>query len=172
MVCCQSMRPSTLSNIFSTEITGPIEIRFYVEPLCLAGTKVYIIGPGHMTKMATMPIYGKNLLQIFSRTMSDDLETLPTVNVNFVHLGFYMGKSWKKESYKIKVQRDVFETYNKWIKWDSLSVGIVFFSPKVVCTWFQAIIYPHFQTSFSQKPLSRMKSNFMWNIYIWLMGTW
>ena len=23
--------------------------------------KVYIFGPGHMTKMATMPIYGKNL---------------------------------------------------------------------------------------------------------------
>ena len=25
------------------------------------GTKVYINGPGHMTKMAAMPIYGKNL---------------------------------------------------------------------------------------------------------------
>ena len=25
------------------------------------GQKVYINGPGHMTKMATMPIYGKNL---------------------------------------------------------------------------------------------------------------
>ena len=24
------------------------------------GTKVYINGPGHMTKMAAMPIYGKN----------------------------------------------------------------------------------------------------------------
>ena len=38
--------------------------------LCLAGTKVYIIGPGHMTKMAATPIYGKNLLKIFiSRTI-------------------------------------------------------------------------------------------------------
>ena len=25
------------------------------------GKSVYIIGPGHMTKMAAMPIYGKNL---------------------------------------------------------------------------------------------------------------
>ena len=32
------------------------------------GTKLYSNGPGHMTKMATMPIYGKNPLKIFSRT--------------------------------------------------------------------------------------------------------
>ena len=50
--------------------------QFCMEHLCLAGTKVYIIGPGHMTKKATMLIYGKNPLKIFfSRTMSDDLET-------------------------------------------------------------------------------------------------
>ena len=35
--------------------------RFYVEPPCEGGTKVYINGPGQMTKMAAMPIYGKNL---------------------------------------------------------------------------------------------------------------
>ena len=32
--------------------------------------KVSIIGPAHMTKMATMPIYGENPLKIFSRTIS------------------------------------------------------------------------------------------------------
>ena len=33
--------------------------------------KIYIIGPGHMTKIATMPIYGKDPLEIFfSRTIS------------------------------------------------------------------------------------------------------
>ena len=32
------------------------------------GTKVCSNGPGHMTKMAAMPIYGKNLKRIFSRT--------------------------------------------------------------------------------------------------------
>ena len=47
-------------SIFSSESKGPIQVRFYIEHLCLTGTKVYIIGPGHMTKMAAMPIYGKN----------------------------------------------------------------------------------------------------------------
>ena len=32
------------------------------------GTKVYSRGLGHMTKMAAMPIYGKNPSEIFSRT--------------------------------------------------------------------------------------------------------
>ena len=49
-----------ISNIFS-ETRGPIRVRFYVKHLCLTGTKVYIIGPGYMTKMAAMPIYGKTL---------------------------------------------------------------------------------------------------------------
>ena len=26
-------------------------------------------------------------------------------------------KSWKKKMYKIRLQRDFFETYNKWLKW-------------------------------------------------------
>ena len=29
---------------------------------------MFINNPGHMNKMATMPIYGKNPLKIFSRT--------------------------------------------------------------------------------------------------------
>ena len=43
-----------------------------MEHLCLAGTKVYIIGPGHMTKMAAMPIYGKTLKikNFLSRTIN------------------------------------------------------------------------------------------------------
>ena len=77
--------------------------------LCLAGTKVYIIGHGHMTKMAAMSIYGKNPLQIFFfRTISQMTLKLGTQQkgfkhyraciidnlglfynkVNFVHLGF------------------------------------------------------------------------------------
>ena len=56
-----SVRPSTFSNIFSSETTWPIKAKFYVEPPWEGGTKVCINGPGHMTKMAAMPIYGKNL---------------------------------------------------------------------------------------------------------------
>ena len=35
--------------------------KFYLEPPWEGGTKVCINGPGHMTKMAATPIYGKNL---------------------------------------------------------------------------------------------------------------
>ena len=41
-----------------------------------AGTKVCSNGPGHMTKMAAMPIYGKNLKNLLLRNQkADDLET-------------------------------------------------------------------------------------------------
>ena len=62
-------RPSsTFSNIMSSETAWPIKAKFYVEPPWEGGTKVYINGPGHMTKMAATPIYGKNPSKIFSRT--------------------------------------------------------------------------------------------------------
>ena len=63
------VRPFTFSNIFSSETAWPIKAKFYVEPPWEGGTKVYINGPCHMTKMAAMPIYGKNPSKIFfSRT--------------------------------------------------------------------------------------------------------
>ena len=52
---------STFSSIFSSETTGPIEAKFHMEPLLDRGMKICSNGPGHMTKMAAMPIYGKNL---------------------------------------------------------------------------------------------------------------
>ena len=54
-------RPFTFSNIFSSEPARPIKAKFYVEPPWEGGKKVCINGPGHTTKMAAMPIYGKNL---------------------------------------------------------------------------------------------------------------
>ena len=57
---CRRRRQQYL-NIFSSETALPIKAKFYVEPPWEGGTKVYINGPGHMTKMAAMPIYGKNL---------------------------------------------------------------------------------------------------------------
>ena len=63
------VRPSTFSNIFSSETTGPIKLKFYMETPRDAGTKVCSNCPDHMTKMAATPIYGKNPLKIFfSRT--------------------------------------------------------------------------------------------------------
>ena len=58
-----------ISNIFSSETTGPIKAKFHVEPPWDGEMKVCSSGPGHMTKMAAMPIYDKNLIKIFfSRT--------------------------------------------------------------------------------------------------------
>ena len=54
-----SVRPFTFSNVFSSETAWPIKAKFYVEPHWEGRTKVYINGPGHMTKMAATPIYGK-----------------------------------------------------------------------------------------------------------------
>ena len=77
-----SVRPSivcpfTFSNVFSSETAWPIKAKFYVEPPWERGTKVYINGPGHMTKMAAMPIYStKNFKNLFLQNQkSYDLET-------------------------------------------------------------------------------------------------
>ena len=55
------VRPFIFSNVFSSETARPIKAKFYVVPPWEGGTKVYINGPGHMTKMAAMHIYGINL---------------------------------------------------------------------------------------------------------------
>ena len=64
---------STFSHIFSSEITGPIEAKFLWD----GGTEICSNGPGHMAKMADMPIYMvkslKNLL--LQNQMGDHLET-------------------------------------------------------------------------------------------------
>ena len=51
---------STFTNICS-ETTGPIKVKFHMEPPWQGETKVCWTVPGHTTKMAAMPIYGKNL---------------------------------------------------------------------------------------------------------------
>ena len=57
----QGHSDSTFTSFFSLETAKPIGAKFHMEPLWDMGTKVYSNGPGHMTKMAAMPIYGKNL---------------------------------------------------------------------------------------------------------------
>ena len=48
-------------NFFSSITTRPIKAKFYVEPPWNERTKASSNGPGHMTKIAAMPIYGKKL---------------------------------------------------------------------------------------------------------------
>ena len=53
------------SKIFFSETTWPIKAKFYSKHLWEGGVNVFINNPGHMIKMAAMPIYGKNPSKIF-----------------------------------------------------------------------------------------------------------
>ena len=67
---------SIFLNFFPSITTRPIEAKFHVEPPWDGGTKVCSNGPGHMTKMAALPIYGKNIKGNFLwNRNADDLET-------------------------------------------------------------------------------------------------
>ena len=62
---------STFSHFFSLETTRPIEAKFHVDPPWDGGTKFFTNGPGHMTKMAVIPIYGKNIKKASSLEPKD-----------------------------------------------------------------------------------------------------
>ena len=57
----QGHSDSTFSNFFSLETARPIEAKFHMEPPLARVVKVNTNGLSHMTKMATMSIYGKNI---------------------------------------------------------------------------------------------------------------
>ena len=65
---------SIFSNFFSSITTKSIAAKFHVEPSWHGGTKICSNGPGHMTKMAAMPIYGQNFF-LWNQKV-DDLESL------------------------------------------------------------------------------------------------
>ena len=46
--------------------TRPFEVKFHMEPPWDVGMKICSNVPGHMTKMASSPIYGKNLQKSLS----------------------------------------------------------------------------------------------------------
>ena len=56
-----NLSDSIFLNLFSSVSTRLIEVKFHVKPPWNGGTKVSSNGPGHMTKMTAMLIYGKNL---------------------------------------------------------------------------------------------------------------
>ena len=56
---------STHQNIVSSETTSPFELKFYMKTPYDRLAKIYTKCTGHMTKMATTPIYGKNPLNVF-----------------------------------------------------------------------------------------------------------
>ena len=61
-------RRPPFSKIFFSETAWPIKAKFYMKHLWEGGTNVFLNNTGHMTKMATISIYGKNPSKFFSGT--------------------------------------------------------------------------------------------------------
>ena len=59
----------TFSKVFFSKTARPIKAKFHVEPPWEGGKKVYINGPGHMTKMAAKPIYDKKHQNLFLQNL-------------------------------------------------------------------------------------------------------
>ena len=137
-ICLSSVcRPHSL-NIFSSETTWPIEAKFHMKFPWDAGTKIYSNDPGHMTKMAVMPIYGKNLIW-YAASGAQVLPSLfkwwPWVDfdlfygkVKFGPLCFCM-EFRKNNGFFRNYCRLWFETSNRWPKWQEVSVDIKTLSP-------------------------------------------
>ena len=71
----QGHSDSTFSNFFSLETARPIKDKFHVQPPRGKEIKHCSNGSGHMTNVATMPIYNKNLKKSSSlESKVDDLE--------------------------------------------------------------------------------------------------
>ena len=73
-----SVCPSVIHTLSTSSPLKPLgrSVKFHMELLWDGGTKVSSNGPGHITKMAAMSIYGKNLINLLLRNpKADDLET-------------------------------------------------------------------------------------------------
>ena len=66
-VSVQYRQALSSSNVFS-ETTGPFKAIFCMEPQWIEGMKVCSQHLGHITKVASLPLYGKNPIKIFSET--------------------------------------------------------------------------------------------------------
>ena len=61
--------PINILKIIFSQTIGPNELKFHVKTPYAKLAKIFTNYFGHMTKMAAMPIYGKNPIKIFfSRT--------------------------------------------------------------------------------------------------------
>ena len=68
-LCPRSLRFNIFKLIFLKKTTRPFEAKFHMEPPWNVGMKICSDVPDHITKMASMPIYGKTL-KIFFGTKS------------------------------------------------------------------------------------------------------
>ena len=136
-------RPHFL-NIFSSETTWLIKVKFHMEPQRNGGTKICSNGPSHMTKVAAMPIYGKNLKKSSSPESkgrwpwnlvccigcSSTTKFIQMVTLGWPWLILRQGQIWSlMPLYEKKVKQWLscrlwFETSNRWPTWQEVSVDI------------------------------------------------
>ena len=124
-----------------------------MESPCDGGTKVCSNGPGHMTKMATMPMYGKNLKKssspepkgrcrwnfICSMGCSSTTKFIQMITLGWPCPILQQGQSWSLMLlYWKKVKQWIFRNYcrlwfetsnRRWPKWQEVSVDIKTLSP-------------------------------------------
>ena len=86
------------SKIFFSETTRPIKAKFYMKHQWEVGINVFINNPGNMTKMTTMPIYGKNPSKFFFSGTTGPIST---------KLGM---KHWGLEYYNVFINYDLWMT--------------------------------------------------------------
>ena len=86
-----SVRPSTFSNIFSSETAWPIKAKFYVEPPWEGGTKVYINGPRHMCGTVSSMLSGLKTRSLGLNTLGT---TLSPASSQSVQVGRPSTASW------------------------------------------------------------------------------
>ena len=95
-------RPSNVvCLIFFSKTAWPIKAKFHMEPQWDGGTKFCLQGLGHMTKMATMPIYGNKSFSYQDnlplRSLWYAFETLITKLAKFSrNVTIYLEDIWEK----------------------------------------------------------------------------
>ena len=71
---------STFSNFLSSKTSRPFEAKFHMEPPWDVGMKMCSNVPGHMIKVASRPIYCKNVQNLLRNQEVDNLETWYTTS--------------------------------------------------------------------------------------------
>ena len=98
---------SQCSNVFFYENTWPFIIKLHIEHPLEGRTKVCINGQGHMTKMAAISLYGKNLYKASS----------PGPGVYDMKLGM---QHWGLKLYKAGINDDLWLTLTYFTAWSKL----------------------------------------------------
>ena len=63
---CVGVRLASV-DLLLRKITGPINAKFYVEPPCVAATKLFWVHLGHVTKMAATPWEAAYMVKYFKK---------------------------------------------------------------------------------------------------------